>query len=428
MPPSDPRSEIGFSPQGRLQANQVGRTVSGEAEPGTFVQLTQGLNGPVVDEVLVNSSGLYRFEDVPATAYTSARYSDRGYLVQLYIFSLSHQGSEVATYSTASYRPQQRSRSSNRPNLGHELALTYQTFNASNRAQAQAAQLLNGESLSVGLASGRLAIAEWRYRSSRRTLDGQSRWRWSLGYGFSAQRSGPIVSTTIALGTGLDLQMRYQGVSLFDNSKTLQLALVSRLDTQNGLGWGHRRQNELRGRGALKVQPFFDTNTNGVRDEDEALYLDSLELMLSVNHQNIVAYNSELLSDGLLLPLLPDTYRLDIDPAGLPIDKAAIEKSYAVEVVSGQYTTVEVPLASTYTVSGLVIDEAGLAVVGARVEVVSASGHRQQSITNGAGAYYLERLKPEAYELSVNGVLLEESSIVLEENSETFLEKEIRLL
>jgi hypothetical protein len=54
----------GFTPRERLQSNQVGRTVVGEAEPGTLVQLTEGFGGRVLDEVLVDSSGIYRFENV----------------------------------------------------------------------------------------------------------------------------------------------------------------------------------------------------------------------------------------------------------------------------------------------------------------------------------------------------------------------------
>lgn len=54
----------GFSPRERLQAQQVGRTVVGKAEPGTLVQLTEGIGGRVIDQLLVDSSGIYRFENV----------------------------------------------------------------------------------------------------------------------------------------------------------------------------------------------------------------------------------------------------------------------------------------------------------------------------------------------------------------------------
>jgi hypothetical protein len=240
--------------------------------------------------------------------------------------------------------------------------------------------------------------------------------------------SGPVVSASTVVGQGLDLQMRYQGVSAFDETDSFQISMVSRFGTQNGLGWGHRRQDELRNQGGLRLQPFFDTNTNGVKESDEPLYLDSPELLMRINHSAVNSHQSNAQSDGISMILPPDTYRLDIDPAGLPLDRNAAEMSYAVEVVAGQYTTVAVPLVLTYSVSGVVTDRMGVAVSGARVEAVSDRGHRQISITNGAGVYYLERLQPEAYELKVNGVLTQDSLLRLEGETEAFQEREIHLL
>lgn len=616
--PPQTRSTGGFSPRSRLQADEVGRTVSGEAAPGTFVRLTRGLNGAIVDETIVNSSGIYRFEDVPAIGQLGDRHSNRGYLVQLYAngqlnsqpevrsatfttlpgqlpkgasalvtsagmgyrsktdraigdfntfrggvayryglseeltlgaglvqdgttqvltegfyipekiplkaafsatvdivtgeaevdanvryqptqdlrltfdsdrfsqrlaadwtlapnfsltatgdsrentlsleanaayetdrwrgsamaavdtdrnlrwslygtngpLSLSHQGSEVSTYSTVRYNLSNESRRTAIYGTGHEIALSYQTLNNS----AQTLELSTGETISVGQDSGSLATAEWRYRSPQLTFDGRSRWEFSLGYGVSDNRSGPIASATASLNSGLDLQMRYQSTSIFDESENLQISLVSRLDTRNGLGWGHRRQNELRTKGGIKLQPFFDDDLDGVRDEGEALYLESPELLFLVNQGYIDKKESKLYDDGISMSLPPDTYRLDINPAGLPIDKSVLDMSYAVTVVPGQYTKVAVPLVTTYSVSGVVVDENGFAVAGAQVEAIGTSGHRQQSTTNGAGVYYLERLRPETYAISVDGVLLEDNSILLEEESDTFLEQEIRLL
>lgn len=51
-------------PSQRLQAAQIGRTISGRAEPGTLVRLTQGFSDRVIADVLVNSSGIYRFENI----------------------------------------------------------------------------------------------------------------------------------------------------------------------------------------------------------------------------------------------------------------------------------------------------------------------------------------------------------------------------
>ncbi|MEB3178960.1 MAG: carboxypeptidase-like regulatory domain-containing protein [Nostocaceae cyanobacterium] len=48
----------------RLTASQLGRTISGKAEPGTLVRLVQGFGDRVIGEVLVDSSGIYRFDNV----------------------------------------------------------------------------------------------------------------------------------------------------------------------------------------------------------------------------------------------------------------------------------------------------------------------------------------------------------------------------
>ncbi len=609
----------GFNPRERMQSSEIGRTVSGEAAPGTFVQLTQGLNGFVIDETIVNSSGIYRFENVPASGQQlSNQYSDSGYLVQLYAngqltrqpeirsaafttlpgqlpggasalitslgvghqvqsdplmgdfdalkagmayrrglsesltmgaglvqdgstqllaeafylpeqmplqasfaaivaletgdtqvdanvryqptenlsmtfdsdrfsqrldaswklspnfsliaagntrdhalslgarvayqlqgwrgslnaaidtrqhlswglyttngaFNLSSQGNEIFTYSSMTYRLPGRSRGLEMDGSGHELALTYETFRASELPFKTVA-----DGMVMGsLGTGQLMSVEWRYRSRSRAFDGQSRWNFAVGYGMSAHGSGPIVSAAAAIGQGLDLQMRYQSVSAFDETDSFQLSMVSRFGTQNGLGWGNRRQDKLRNQGGLRLQPFFDTNANGVRESEEPLYLDSPELLMLVNHKAVNAYQSDVQSDGVSMVLPPGTYRLDIDPAGLPLDRNAAEMAYAMEVVAGQYTTVAVPLVLTYSVSGVVSDRAGVAVAGARVEAVSDRGHRQISVTNGAGVYYLERLQPEAYELTVNGVLIQDSPLFLEGETEAFQEREIHLL
>ncbi|MDY6781012.1 MAG: hypothetical protein SW833_00380 [Cyanobacteriota bacterium] len=55
----------GFVPSQRLQANLARRTISGEAEPGTLVQLTEGFSDFAIAEILVDSSGVYRFDNIP---------------------------------------------------------------------------------------------------------------------------------------------------------------------------------------------------------------------------------------------------------------------------------------------------------------------------------------------------------------------------
>jgi hypothetical protein len=51
-------------PRQRLQADAIGRTISGKAEPGTLVRLVQGFSDRLITEILVDSSGIYRFENI----------------------------------------------------------------------------------------------------------------------------------------------------------------------------------------------------------------------------------------------------------------------------------------------------------------------------------------------------------------------------
>jgi len=59
-----PQEGGSFSPNQRLQAEKIGRTIVGEAAPGTLVRLTQGLGDRPIAEVLVDPSGVYRFENL----------------------------------------------------------------------------------------------------------------------------------------------------------------------------------------------------------------------------------------------------------------------------------------------------------------------------------------------------------------------------
>ncbi len=57
-------SSSGFNPGQRFRANQVNRTVTGKALPGTLVQLVT-FRDHVIREVLVDESGVYYFENIP---------------------------------------------------------------------------------------------------------------------------------------------------------------------------------------------------------------------------------------------------------------------------------------------------------------------------------------------------------------------------
>ncbi|WP_201278147.1 hypothetical protein [Scytonema millei] len=66
-------------PRQRLQAAVAGRTIAGKAEPGTLVRLVRGFGSRAIAEVLVDSSGIYRFENIK-----SDRAYDSNYRVFLY--------------------------------------------------------------------------------------------------------------------------------------------------------------------------------------------------------------------------------------------------------------------------------------------------------------------------------------------------------
>ncbi len=53
-----------FAPNERLQSSSLGRTAIGQAPPGTVVRLVKGFNTDIVGQVLVDSSGVFRFENV----------------------------------------------------------------------------------------------------------------------------------------------------------------------------------------------------------------------------------------------------------------------------------------------------------------------------------------------------------------------------
>jgi hypothetical protein len=126
----------------------------------------------------------------------------------------------------------------------------------------------------------------------------------------------------------------------------------------------------------------------------------------------------EVKKDRILLFLPPDTYRLDLDPAGYPIDAQPLVDAYAVRVVAGSYTPILVPLIVSFVRSGIVTNAEGKPVNGAKVEAISpTSKQKVYSITNAAGVYYLERLQVGTYNLSINGKPAQPNAITLDSAS-----------
>jgi len=578
----------GFSPRERLQSNQVGRTIVGEAEPGTLVQLTEGFGGRVIDEALVDSSGIYRFENVRV----EGNIFGGNYQVLLYRQGRRTEPPEIreATFSTVPgqipagasativsagigrrvqenrflgeftdiqagigqrwgvsesvtvgvgmvydqmprglgeiffrpnnvpfevsasiltpddqntwdidanlyYQPTSNitarfnsDRFSRRFNLdwrvspqlsllgsynnfdgvaaGMQIAFNSRggftfaraTLDQANRLrwnfiQRLGALELNGRGNEIGTLSElkynlsgarfldtghalllnyetlnltrseRLVTLGWRYRSSAQAADGNYLWETYLGYGVGSQGSGIVAAAQTGILPGLLLRLRYQGVSVNLGEQRYSIELVSSANLQGGIFPGDRRTDYFRTQGGLLLQPFFDRNNNGKHDSGEEYYTEAANLLFILNNQPLRSSRPDVQSDRILLRLPPGMYRLDLDPAGFPLDWQPSIDAMAVEVVAGSYTPILVPFIPSFTLSGVVTNSSGNAIAGARVEAVGSKGTlRRFSVTNGAGVYYMERLQPDTYTLLVNGEPAQPSTITANESSEPFLE------
>ncbi|KOP25844.1 hypothetical protein AMR41_14155 [Hapalosiphon sp. MRB220] len=323
------------------------------------------------------------------------------FLQRLGDMEFTTRGNEVGSLSQFAYNL-----SGNSPfDTGHALLLNYETSN-----------LLSQENS--------LTSASWRYRSPARAIDGSYLWEAQLGYGIGSQGSGAIASLGTTIIPGIMLRGRYQAVSLNSDQPSFGIELVSSLDTQRGIKPdSSRRSNYFRTQGGILIQPFFDRNHNGKRDPNEAVYLKQPELMLILNNRPLKFFQPEIQNEAALVRLSPGKYRLDLDPAGFPLDWKTATDALAVDVVAGSYTIVELPLVKSYTRTGVVTDVKGQPVAGVRVEAIQAnSGLRRLSVTNGAGVYYLEGLPQGNYALEVNGKPALPGNLQLEESSQSFQE------
>jgi Carboxypeptidase regulatory-like domain len=316
--------------------------------------------------------------------------------------------------------------------FGNEISTQSQlTYNFSGKSSFDP-----GHSLYVGYETGNyfdvnnnLTTLGWRYRSPARSLGGGYLWDAQLGYGMGSSGSGIIATLGTNVIPGLRLQGRYQGVSLGSDQSSFSLELVSGFETQRGIKPDeYNRSQYLRTLGGVLVKPYFDDNQNGKRDISEKIYTDNAELLLSLNNQYLKNFQPETKEDGILMQLKPGRYRLDIDPAGNPIDWHAITEALAVDVVAGGYTTVEIPFVRDYTRTGLVTDANGKPVAGVRVEAIQKeSGLRRVSVTNSAGVYYLQGLSQGFYTIEVAGKEYASNSMLLEQSSESFKEVNLQL-
>lgn len=278
------------------------------------------------------------------------------------------------------------------------------------------------ETRDTGDDEGTLTSVGWRYRSTERSPDGNYAWEARLGMGFGSEGSGLLASLQTAAVPGLLIRARYDGVSVTESEDSFRLEVVSSLRTQGRIRPGDRRTTYLRTQGGLIIEPFLDANLNGTHDEGEERYTDDANLLLILNNEPIQGFRPDITPNSISVRVDPGTYRLDLDPAGFPMDWQPDTRAMAVVINPGVFTFVPVAFVPSYTITGVATNAEGNPIIGARVEAVSATGERVFSVTNDAGVFYLEGLRREPYTLQVNGEPTEPATLELNEESEFFQE------
>lgn len=586
---SNNTSSQGLTPNQQLQASEVRRTIIGEANPGTLVQLVQGLSNEVVSEILVDSSGVYRFENVVISPSANNNYrvflypngrlaaqpeirevtftnlpgqltkgtselifstgfsgetfqnsslsnsfnnwrgaiayrlgatedltlgvglvSDQALLGLAEVFyqpakvplkvslsaligntnsNLSNYSAEISyvpsTYFNAvfnsdylsqrfrvnwqafkqlSFRLNGNSRenslsagmsffknSSNfflfssldygtnnkwRANLNsslNNLQLNYQKneisdaaeliYNFSRFSGTGNALVLGYEKYNSTSQADDLVSLNWRYRAQPNAKNGRIPWEFNLGYGIGSNGNGILASASMATLPGLALRLRYEGISAVSDSSNFLIDLSSDLNLQHKFGLGNLNLERLRSEGGLFIQPFIDKNGNNILDKDESIETKDAELLLALNNKPINSWQPDIRNKEIFVKLPPGMYRLDLDPAGYPVDSQPVQSAYAVEVVAGSYTKIQIPFSVSYTVGGIVKNLEGKPVGGVKVEAVPIDkGKKVLAVTNGAGVFFLEKLQQGTYNLLINEQPAQPSTLEINQNSQSFQE------
>ncbi|MGL5033908.1 MAG: carboxypeptidase regulatory-like domain-containing protein [Microcystaceae cyanobacterium] len=261
--------------------------------------------------------------------------------------------------------------------------------------------------------------AGWRYQSSDVTYDYRPLWLFDLGYGVGNAGSGIVASLGTNVIPGTTIRATYRQTALASNRDDFLIQIFPSFSVQPELTLGDRRFQNLRTRGGLWIQPFLDKNNSGILDAGEQVYTETARQLLTLDNRSLKNYAGFNTTDqAIILQVLPGNYRLDLDPAGYPIDYQPMQTAYAVEVVAGSYTTVPIPFIPSYTVGGKVVDKIGKAIAGARVEAISNLDQKTViSITDGEGTFYLENLQQGVYKIQVNGKETEPNQLIINADS-----------
>ncbi len=260
----------------------------------------------------------------------------------------------------------------------------------------------------------------WHYQSPAKSWEGRNLWEMEGGYSNGSQGSGLLLALATSAFSGITVQFRYQNISIISAATSLFLEVSSNFKLHPKLDKGNNYFENLRGEGGIFIQPFMDKNANGVYDKGEIIYTEQADLLFILNNKPLPRSEVQVTNKGIYTQLAPGTYRLDLDPAGYPVDGTPTQSAYAVNVVAGSYTTITVPFTISYTIAGVVQDSQGTPVIGAKVEAVSINKSKKALvITNSAGIFFLENLSLGTYQLFVDGQLAQPNSVEIRQDSES---------
>ncbi len=273
-----------------------------------------------------------------------------------------------------------------------------------------------------------LLTLKWKYQSLYSQTEKRSIWDFDLGYGIGSQGSGFLAGVATVVIPSLSLRLRYDGVSLTSDSASYRIEIGSAVNFSPIFSPGDTRFERLRTEGGIFIQSFLDKNNNGIRDNNEEIYTEDTELLLMLNNKKLNFNNSNITKQGVFIRLEPGIYRLDLDPAGYPLDYKPTQVSSAIEVVAGSYTNVSIPFIVSYTLAGTVTDSQGKPIASAKVEAINSNNKLSIfSITNSAGIFYLEQLPLGTYQLIINGKPAEPNTVTINADDSSLKELNLKL-
>ncbi len=270
---------------------------------------------------------------------------------------------------------------------GHRLTAGYQTS-----PQSSSNNLASNSSItSIG----------WQYRSPEIIRDGSSLWRTELGYNWGNSGSGFSAGVELSLIPGWRLRGDYRGISTSSNQSNFSISLATTLLFDGNIRSTFDRIDDLRTFGRIEASAFFDTNQNGKQDPGEKSYWDPL--LLRINQNNLSLYRAQVEGNMGVINLPPASYRVEVDPSGYPPNYRSIAQPQRIDIVASSTSRFSIPLTPSYAITGMLKDQNNNPVADTRVELTSADGkNKVDSITNGAGLFFLEDLGQGEYKFKVS--------------------------